>query len=104
VRARRQSFDLVMLTAVWAHLDTEQRRAAMPNLASLLRMGGVIIMSIRHGPMPPERRAFDVSAEETIDLARAQGLAVTASLRTDSVQEANRRAGVTWTRLAFVRA
>jgi SAM-dependent methyltransferase len=104
VRARRQSFDLVMLTAVWAHLDAEQRRAAMPNLASLLATRGVMIMSIRHGPAPPARRAFDVSAEETIELAQAQGLAVTANLRTQSVQEANRRAGVTWTRLAFVRA
>jgi SAM-dependent methyltransferase len=104
LRARRQRFDLAMLTAVWAHLDAEQRRAAMPNLASLLRIGGVMIMSIRHGSAPPSRRAFDVSAEETIELAEAQGLAVTANLRTDSVQEANRRTGVTWTRLAFVRA
>jgi SAM-dependent methyltransferase len=103
VRARGQSFDLVMLTAVWAHLDAEQRRAAMPNLASLLRAGGVMIISIRHGPAPPTRRTFDVSAEETIELARAQGLAVTANRRTRSVQEANRRAGVTWTRLAFSR-
>ena len=103
VRARRQSFDLVMLTAVWAHLDVEQRRTAMPNLASLLGTRGVMIMSIRQGPAPPARRAFEVSAEETVELARAQGLAVTANLRTPSVQEANRRAGVTWTRLAFVR-
>jgi SAM-dependent methyltransferase len=104
LRARRPSFDLVMLTAVWAHLDAEQRRAAMPNLAALLRIGGVMIMSIRHGPAPPVRRTFDVSAEETVELARAQGLAVTANLRTESAQEPNRRAGVTWTRLAFVRA
>jgi SAM-dependent methyltransferase len=104
LRARRQRFDLVMLTAVWAHLDAEQRRAALPNLASLLRIGGVMIMSIRHGPAPPTRRTFEVSAEATIELAQAQGLAVTATLRTDAVQEANRRAGVTWTRLAFVRA
>ncbi|HUK00120.1 MAG TPA: class I SAM-dependent methyltransferase [Stellaceae bacterium] len=104
VRARRQSFDLVMLTAVWAHLDAQQRRAAMPSLASLLGGGGIMLMSIRHGPAPPARPTFDVSAEETIELARAQGLAVRANLRTESVQEANRRAGVTWTRLAFVRA
>lgn len=104
VLARRQSFDLVMLTAVWAHLDAEQRGAAMPNLASLLRIGGVMIMTIRHGPAPPARRVCDVSAEETIELARAQGLALTAHLHTESVQDANRLAGVTWTRLAFGRA
>jgi protein-L-isoaspartate O-methyltransferase len=99
VLRRRQTFDLVMLTAVWMHLDEQQRRHAMPNLASLLRGGGMMIISIRHGPVSPGRRAFDVSAEETVELARAQGLAPALNLRTGSVLEA----GVTWTRLAFTR-
>jgi SAM-dependent methyltransferase len=99
VMRRHQTFDLVMLTAVWMHLDEEERRHAMPNLASLLRSGGMMIISIRHGPVSPGRRAFDVSAEETIELARAQGLVPVLNLRTGSVMEAD----VTWTRLAFTR-
>jgi SAM-dependent methyltransferase len=43
------TFDLLMLTAVLMHLDEEQRADAMPNLASLLRSGGMMIISIRHG-------------------------------------------------------
>ena len=31
--ARGEKFDVVMLTAVWMHLDAEQRRRAIPNLA-----------------------------------------------------------------------
>src|SRR3981081_3089459 len=31
VRTRSESFDLVMLTAVWMHLDVQQRQRAMPN-------------------------------------------------------------------------
>jgi len=58
-------------------------------------------MSLRHGPVPPGRRMFDVSAAETTELARAQGLAVVLSLRSESAGEENWRAGVTWTRLAF---
>ena len=50
VRSRGDSFDLVMLTAVWMHLDVQQRRQAMPNLAALLRGGGTVIMTLRHGP------------------------------------------------------
>jgi SAM-dependent methyltransferase len=60
---RGERFDVVMLTAVWMHLDEEQRRHAMPNLASLVRGGGVMIMKIRHGPVPLGRRMFVVSPE-----------------------------------------
>ena len=34
---RGESFDLVMLTAVWMHLDAQQRHRAMPNVASLVK-------------------------------------------------------------------
>ena len=103
VRQRGEAFDAVMLTAVWMHLDEQQRRRGMPVVASLVRDGGVMIMSLRHGPIPRRRRMFDVSGEETIALAKAEGLLPIMSLPTESIQEANRLAGVTWTRLAFRR-
>jgi protein-L-isoaspartate O-methyltransferase len=99
--ARGETFDVAMLTAVWMHLDEEQRRRGMPVLASLMRQGGVMLMTLRHGPVPTGRRMFEVSAEETITLARRQGLRVELNLRTESIQLKNRAAGVTWTRLAF---
>jgi protein-L-isoaspartate O-methyltransferase len=101
VRQRGEAFDAVMLTAVWMHLDERQRRQGMPVVASLVRDGGVMIMSLRHGPVPRRRRMFDVSAEETIALGNAEGLNPILNLPTESIQEANRLAGVTWTRLAF---
>jgi SAM-dependent methyltransferase len=103
LRTRGERFDLVMLSAVWMHLDAQQRRQAMPNLAALLRAGGVMIMKIRHGPVPAGRRMFEVSSEETIELAQMQGLHPVLNVRTESSQEANRLAGVTWTNLAFVK-
>jgi SAM-dependent methyltransferase len=103
LRARDERFDLVMLSAVWMHLDAQQRRQAMPNLAALVRAGGVMIMKVRHGPVPVGRRMFEVLPEETIELAQTQGLHPVLNVRTESSQEANRRAGVTWTNLAFVR-
>jgi SAM-dependent methyltransferase len=101
--ARGEKFDVVMLTAVWMHLDAQQRRQAMPNLAALVRGGGAVIMQLRHGPVPVGRRMFEVSPEETIELARTQGLHPVLNLRTESNQEANRIAGISWTNLAFVR-
>ena len=100
--ARGETFDLVLLSAVWMHLDADQRRRAMSNLARLVRTGGVVILSLRHGPVPTGRRMFEVSGAETIGLARARGLEPVVNTRVDSVQPANRLAGVTWTVLAFV--
>jgi SAM-dependent methyltransferase len=104
VRRRGERFDLVMLTAVFMHLDAHQRQRAMPNLAALVREGGTVIMKIRHGPVPAGRRMFEIAPEETIELARMQDLHPVLNLRTQSSQEANRAAGVDWTNLAFVKA
>jgi 2-polyprenyl-3-methyl-5-hydroxy-6-metoxy-1,4-benzoquinol methylase len=98
-----QQFDLVMMTAVWMHLDELERQQAMPKVASLIRRGGVLIMSLRHGPTPPTRRMFAVSAAETIQLAHAHSLQSILNVHTQSVQPVNRQAGVTWSHLAFER-
>jgi protein-L-isoaspartate O-methyltransferase len=97
VLARNELFDVLMLTAVWMHLDERNRKHAMAPLASLLRTGGIMVMKIRHGPVPPGRQMFQVSAEETIHLAQLQGLQPILLLTT----ETSRDADVTWTRLAF---
>jgi SAM-dependent methyltransferase len=99
VSARRETFDVVFATAVWMHLDEAQRAEAMPSVASLVRSGGALILSLRHGPVPAGRRMFDVSGEETIALAQAEGLHCIVNMVTDSVQAGHD--DVTWTRLAF---
>jgi SAM-dependent methyltransferase len=104
VLARGERFDLIMLTAVWMHFDQQQRQRAMPKLASLLGEGGVMIMKVRHGPVPPGRRMFEIPAEETIALAQMHGLHPVLNKRVESNQQVNRIAGVDWTSLAFVKA
>jgi 2-polyprenyl-3-methyl-5-hydroxy-6-metoxy-1,4-benzoquinol methylase len=87
MRGHGEEFDVVMMTAVWMHLDAQQRRRAMPNVAASMRNGGVMIMSLRHGPIPPGRRMFEVSAQETIALAgsgdtlRGSGRPTTSTVR-----------------------
>ena len=103
VRSRNQPFDLILLSAVWMHLDTSDRSAGMLTLASLLSRCGTLLISLRHGPLPAGRRMFDVPAEETIALAGQYGLRAVLNVRCGSVQASNRAAGVTWTRLAFRR-
>ena len=98
VLTRGEQFDVVMLTAVWMHLDQQQRRRAMPNVAALVRDGGAMTMTLRHGPVPPGRRMFEVSAEETIALVQPLGLR---GALNQSAEPSSRQLGVSWTRLAF---
>ena len=103
VLATGRRFDLVMITAVWMHLDAEERRVAMPIVASLLHTRGVLTMSLRHGPVPAGRRMFEVGAAEAVALAGRHGLQEKVCRRVASVQPANRAAGVSWTQLAFMK-
>ncbi|MGW1164331.1 class I SAM-dependent methyltransferase [Streptomyces sp. NPDC002550] len=91
-------FDLILLTAVWMHLDEQQRALGMARLAGLLATGGRIILSLRHGPVPTGRRMFPVTAQETIDLARGHGLDV---LHHAQREDPHGRPGVSWTYLGF---
>jgi SAM-dependent methyltransferase len=100
VLARGGQFGVVMLTAVWMHLDQQQRRRAIPNVAALTREGGAMIMTLRHGPVPAGRRMFQVSAEETIGLAQPLGFRCVLNRQAES---SLCQPGVTWTRLAFLK-
>lgn len=96
---RADAFDIVMLTAVWMHLEPADRERAMPHLARLLRPGGVAIFSLRHGPVPAGRRMFDIRADETSALAAREGLVEI--FRVEDRPSTFAAPGVTWTRLAI---
>ena len=99
--ARGEAFDVVLMNAVWMHLDTDQRHRAMPNVAALMRPRGIAIMTLRHGPVPPGRRMFQVTADETIGLARRSALDVV--LNAYSPNSVQKTPGVSWTRLIFAK-
>ena len=94
------SFDLILLSAVWMHLAAEERTRAMARVSAMLRANGVMALSLRHGPIPPGRIMFDVTPEETIALAAAQGLKpIYSGERPGRLDQP----GVWWNRLAFRR-
>jgi protein-L-isoaspartate O-methyltransferase len=103
LRTRAQRFDLVMLTAVFMHLDRDQRVRAMPNIVSQLVPNGRLIMRLRHGPVPPGRRMFEVTPDEVIALAASDGLTAVFNHHGEASGAQNRSDGVTWTTLAFAR-
>ena len=87
-------FDLVWLSGVWMHVPPDDRPRAMRKLATLVRPGGRIVISLRHGPSPEDRPMWPVSAHEVERLGLELGLALrVATERADDLQG---HAGVTW--------
>jgi len=94
------TFDLILLSAVWMHLAAEERAQAMVRVVGMLRANGVMVLSLRHGPIPPGRILFEVSAEETVALAEALGLT---TIHNGERPGQFGQPGVWWSRLAFRR-
>ena len=88
------SYDVVLLSAVWMHLPPRERPRAFRKLATLLKPGGVLVLTLRHGPDEPGRSFYSTSIGEVEALAREHGLAV---LRTLDEPDRLGRAGVLWT-------
>ena len=99
VRALGERFDLLLLTAVWMHLDPAQQREAMRTLAALAAPGGRLSMTLRHGPVPEGRRMFDVTADEVSLLAAESGLR---ELHRADAPDMLGRADVHWTFLVLI--
>jgi SAM-dependent methyltransferase len=99
LRARGDRFDVVMMTAVWMHLDDGERRRGLPNVAALLRPNGILAMTLRYGPVPPGRRMFEVSTAETIALAADSRLQLVLEQEVPTLIK--RAAPVAWKLLVF---
>jgi SAM-dependent methyltransferase len=101
--APERGFDVVLLSAVWQHLDDGDRAGSMPNIADLTADGGLVLISLRQGPSSPSQNLHAASAPATVDLASATGLRMEREVRIESMQAADRAAGIYWTWLAFRR-
>ena len=96
-------FELILLCAVWQHLDDQERSLATMTLAQITEVGGLVIMSLRHGPGADGRRCIPVDVAVTLAEAEAAGFDLVRRIEAESVQQGNRDRGVTWTWLALRR-
>ena len=67
------SFDFILLSAVWMHVAPRNRKRAFRKLTNLLRPGGALAISLRHGPAAPDRGMHEAAPEEIEKLAREHG-------------------------------
>ncbi|CCQ10167.1 hypothetical protein PALB_10320 [Pseudoalteromonas luteoviolacea B = ATCC 29581] len=71
------SFDLILLSAVWMHISPSERARAIRKLANILKPGGKIVISLRHGQTEEDftqRKMHVVCADELKKLASDVGL------------------------------
>lgn len=99
-RSLELRFDFILLSGVWQHVAPQERRRALRWLTALLRPRGVIVISVRHGPAPPDRPMHEVSTDEVRTLAGEHGLHVA---RETPFLDTAARPGVSWTVVTMIR-
>jgi SAM-dependent methyltransferase len=87
-------FDIIWLSGIWMHVTPEDRPRAMRKLATLLRPGGRLVMTLRHGPSPEDRPMWPVSDHEVERLGLDFGLAL--RVATQATDDLGGRADVQW--------
>jgi SAM-dependent methyltransferase len=73
LRELGQRFNLILVSAVWMHLPQNQRDRAFRIVSELLAPGGLLVISLRHGP-DDDRGFFEIPAEELQMQARDRAL------------------------------
>lgn len=88
------AFDVILLSGVFMHVRPEDRPRAFRKLATLLKPGGRLLISVRDGIGSPERPMWPVARGELESFARSHGLTV---LQIADGRDLLERADVRWT-------
>ncbi len=94
VTKQEVSFDLILLSAVWMHIPDSQRARSLRKLANLLKPGGKLVISLRHGPSGDERNMFDVCSDRLLQRGKKCGLLPL--LVTENHKDVLEREAVSW--------
>ena len=102
VLAKRQ-FGLILLNAVWHHLDPQERDIAMTRLAGLALPGGRVLIALRQGADLPGQPVERMEAEVEIDRARRAGFSMVGRHDAVAPPGAGGPADIGWVWLALAR-
>lgn len=97
-RKTHEKFDVFILSAVWMHLQPDEREVMMQNIALLAKQRALVYISLRHGPAPADRPMFENSAAEIKELGLRHGAKLQV-VGADSDRQG--RAGVKWEYVAL---
>lgn len=91
-------FDLILLSAVWVHLEPCLRLRAFRKLAALLAPKGMLVITLRNGPDQAGRGFHPVSETELEVIATRHGLV---RIRSQQDEDHLDRGEVTWRTLVY---
>ncbi|MEJ6782152.1 class I SAM-dependent methyltransferase [Aminobacter sp. Piv2-1] len=91
-------FAFILVSAVWMHLVSRDRLAAMRRLSQLLEAGGRLAISIRRGPVDRSRAFATVTTDAVEASALKSGLRL---VRKFEAKDALARADIAWSTLAL---
>jgi SAM-dependent methyltransferase len=69
-------FDLVLLSAVWMHVEPIKRPFAFRQIAAVLDTNGIVVVTLRFGPVDSDRGMHPVSVDELKRLAGVNALTI----------------------------
>ncbi|WP_416397142.1 class I SAM-dependent methyltransferase [Allohahella sp. A8] len=74
LKAIGHPIQLILASAVWMHLDHLSQRKALTRLSRLLTSGGLIVITLRHGPSHDERIFYETDSISLKAMAESEGL------------------------------
>jgi len=92
-------FDLILLSAVWMHIPESQRERAFRKISNLLKPGGKLVISLRHGTNTDDRDMYDVSFSQV--LKYSQNHALTLLIHQKNDDDKLKRDNVSWETVVF---
>ena len=92
-------YDVILLSAVFMHIHSEKlRQRCFRKLVTLLKPGGRMVITLRHGQAPDERPMADVQLDELQALGRNHALE---TISFGSSDDEMGRAGISWNHIVF---
>ncbi|MBW2703625.1 MAG: class I SAM-dependent methyltransferase [Deltaproteobacteria bacterium] len=100
VQALNEHFDIILLNAVWMHIEPKERITALQNLTELLSPKGKLIFNLRYGPSDPAQGLLPVDGDELRQQAKDLNLA-DIPLKYPVSEDLLERDGISWETLVF---
>lgn len=94
----KSTFDLILLSAVWMHIQPDERNKALCTLVELLNKNGLLIITLRMGEINEALMMFPVCKDELITQSKAFGLE---EVSCDFLSDKLGREEVHWISLVF---
>jgi hypothetical protein len=94
------TFDLVLVSAVWMHLTESQQLASLSRINSVISDGGILVITLRHGVFDDIRTSEMIDVD--ITLLNAQKLGFTCILNQRQNDKLN-RSDVAWQTLVLTK-